>query len=357
MNILVRLVFFLALVSAPYSSSPASEVSPSLLSQLRYGMTRDNVIGVLGKDGFPLFRLRLDTKDYFAETYVNNDTNEKFVFVYEGNTLSGVITAEAAKSYWQLQFKHNYGHRYVVPDALQLANIATTAITSRLDIDRVYRKSLDNKEKPKIPRELAETAAANALMPLGLMMYIATAPVSIPLTGAALIDAKTSESDFIKTVLKIPLGSSIEDVSSALGQPIKRHLVKNQEVLVYVPRWNSRAINRNAVTLGFVENQLEWIGYYYLCCVRDEIMFGRVLTRKETEQPKRLLLYDGPIYDFEILLENSEKIDVKDKLGKFRAFGPGDCVQVHFIRQAISEDEKILSRTDSERCAGINSLN
>lgn len=357
MNILIRLVFFLALISAPYSTSLASEVSPSLLSQLHYGMTRDNVIGVLGKDGFPLFKLRFDMKDYYAEAYTNENSNEKFIFVYEDNKLSGIITAEAAEKYWLSQFKHKYGYRYVIPDASRLASIAITAITSRLEIDQLYTSSSDKQTKSK-KHELVEMVVANTIMPLGLMGYIATAPISIPLTGALLIDAKTNESDFMKAALKIPLGSSIEGVSSALGEPVSSHLANTQRVLVYVPRWNKKAINRTGATLGFVDNQLEWIGYYYLCCVRDETtMYGRVLTRKETEQPKRLLLYDGPIYDFEILLENSEKINVKDKLGKFRDFGRGDCVQVHFTQQAYSGYDQILSRTDPEKCAGINSPN
>lgn len=257
-KIILRLAALLLLVGCSTSS-----VKPVALSKLQYGITHKEVITQVGQPGKPVFRLSLNNREYFSETYSPSNTYQGYLLLYEDRKLVAITTIENASRIWGSSFG---SYRESLPQSARFGTIVTGILASRVDIQNSGFHSVNEAQSAEHQRELQKTikesGTASLLMPLGIVTMTATAPVSIPLVVAMDSEFDRKRADFIAHVDTIQLGTSEAQAKASLGKPVSEFSIDPKEnVLVFDPP-PSKIVVSARVSMGFFQDKLLWVAYH-----------------------------------------------------------------------------------------------
>lgn len=256
MKNLVLLIIFIGTMAGCASTY---SIKPETINELEYGQERTKVIEQLETEGLPLFRFRAGNKEHYSEVYEPEDSFQQYIFLYSGEQLESVVKVQEGLLTWEEQVG-KYGRS--VPNILQLGVMATSIKELGLNLQQTNFGEI-NVEKQKEHRDtIIHGVAANLVMPLGLMAFVYTAPVSIPMMTIMHNKDLERKAAFVSKLHQVPLGTTEQQVIDLLGQPIKRADYLEESILVF-DSYNEEHLIGNRASAGFVEGRMLWMGYYY----------------------------------------------------------------------------------------------
>jgi hypothetical protein len=247
-----------------------------------YGEPQEKVLKKIGSAGQLLFRFTAEGRDY--EIRANNayqgDVESRYLLIFEGNHLVSVVTADQGLKLWG-KFFGNFA--ISPPDPEKFQAIVSEVVSSRASLDTIdFRRSQQPKPKEKsagleAAKKTGQGAAEMAGMGVAYSIIMpwyapvlyagaAVTAVAAPVMGASeeIRDRAKSASahryySFVEKTENIAFLSRAENVFAKLGKPtITFNVPDKPNETIYIFR-----DMLFPVSLGFVTDELRWIGYDY----------------------------------------------------------------------------------------------
>lgn len=254
-----KLVLLIITIGAMSGCASTYSIKPESINELEYGQERTQVIKQLETEGLPLFRFRAGNEEHYSEVYEPEDSFQQYIFLYTGEQLESVVKVQEGLLTWKEQVG-KYGHS--VPNVLQLEAMATSIKEVGLNLQQTNFAEVNVEKQTEHRNTIIHGVAANLVMPLGLMAFVYTAPVSIPMMTMMHNKDVERKAAFVSKLHQVPLGATEQQVIDLLGQPIKRADYLEESILVF-DSYNEEHIIGNRASAGFVEGRMLWMGYYY----------------------------------------------------------------------------------------------
>jgi len=260
MIILNKFILIFTSVLLLLSCTSVKTVNPNNINKLKYGDNISEVKNQLGKDGLPLFKFISNTRHYHAVAYEPEDTFKSCVFLYKDDILVSVVYSHTGMEIWNSV----YGSYHTSsPSPSGFSQIVDQLINSKLNLQKTNFLSVNKTLKEKHDKDLKETLIANTFMPLGLVAAAYLAPVVAPYAIYNENDLQKQAAVFLKKVNSINFGSPNEYAISVLGQPSNTISTNEQLILIFDPKIETAMQLTHTVSMGFTNNKLYWVGYFY----------------------------------------------------------------------------------------------
>lgn len=278
-SITICLVF---LISGVFGCATHDTDNPKDKFLIRYGEPQEKVFKRIGSSGQLLFRFSAEGRDY--EIRANNafleDVESRYLLVFETNNLVSVVTADQGLKLWG-KFFGNFA--ISTPDPEKFQAIVSEVITSRVSLDTLdfrhsqiaepNEKSAGVDAAKRTGRGAVEMAgmgvAYSIIMPWYAPVLYAGAVVTAaatPVVGATEEIRERAKSSparryhaFVEKTENIAFLSNPEKVFSKTGKPTITYSAPdkpNQSIYIFRDLLFP-------VSLGFVGDELRWIGYNY----------------------------------------------------------------------------------------------
>ena len=254
-----KLIFLIALIGIMSGCASTNSIKPETINKLEYGQERTQVIEQLEAEGLPLFRFRAGNEEHFSEVYEPEKSFQQYIFLYSDKKLESVVKVEEGLTTWEEEVG-KYGRS--VPDIKQLEDMSTSIQEIGLNLQQTNFGEVNVEKQKKHRDTIIHGVAANLMMPLGLVAFVYTAPVSIPMMTMMHNNDLERKTAFVSKLHQVPLGATEQQVIDLLGQPIKRVDYLEESILVF-DSYNEEHLIGNRASVGFVEGRALWIGYYY----------------------------------------------------------------------------------------------
>ena len=211
-----------------------------------------------------LFRFRTDGSDYHVNAYELKDTYKAFIFMYKNNQLVSIVNNNDAIELWGKVFGSYYYH---IPRIPQLAELADLLIENKVAINSPEFYTVDHLEKELSSKQTTEVILNILLNPFLAASLVYIVPVAATIEAPKYYAETNTLNTFHATVDSIKLYATTQEVNTLLGAPDNQFSLNNQLVYVYNPLNEQQSSTpsklTNSVSLGFQNNKLIWIGYYY----------------------------------------------------------------------------------------------
>lgn len=256
--LLVRMLLVSSLMFALSSCATTKDSGRGTLGLLEYGDYQPKVLTSIEKS-IPLFKFYSENKEYFAVSVEPKNTYQGYVLLFEDEQLSSIIPVEKGIQIWEEAYD---SYKRTVPTVDKFDYIVSRLAEEQLDISttnflKVNEKSINDKE-------VTQAIATNIFMPLGLVAFIVTAPILVPYTVNAMNQAELEEQLFLEKLNSVKLKSSMNMVETQLGKARSKYTNEGESILLFDEKTKDDNYNPLCnVSMGFVQDELKWIGYYF----------------------------------------------------------------------------------------------